>query len=519
MENDINLSNTRKKIGLIAVVIFLIVTMISGATYAYLRWNSNNLFNIRIVTDIGDMGLTFDGGNMTINSLAPAPCTNGTYASKITTTIRRFNTSSYPGYVTFYLKLTSLTYNQGTLTSNDLSHIHFLLSTASNSCLNAVTDYYNNSISGTLDSAQIGSVGVAQSQTTTLSTWTYTLPARSGTNLSTGAITNTYYLYVWLDEDYTFTNYGSNGSQDPMEGLNFTLTWTSDGSIEQGTAPSQYVYAGYIPNGEFVNATSGYYVDKEYRQEQYLYDSYNEVVSLSGVNIFARYKVDKIPYSMWLYTTPASIDSFCGDDPELPNGGNPFTSQSACIDWYSNNAYNYGFSGCAGFGDEECPSAIQDMQDHNLNCRNVATNSWCLERNNPSSNSYYESNVWFTSESDCNDELLGVYGYNTLDEATAAGYTCYNHSGFEYDILDEDIGYVLNGNVYYLVGDVTTDAATVVNSFGTGNCSDYSSTVAICSSSGLTIDIPGWPEYTIYDGDNHLYWIPGNDMNPYYYGG
>ena len=233
-------NNDNKKNVLLIIAVILVGALIAGGTYAYWAWNSNNLVLIgNAYVDTGDMGLTFDaaGVTATIKNLAPAPCTNSTYATKATITLKRYNTSSYPGYVPMTLKLTSFTWKNAkptTGSSGNLKNIKYLVSTSSSACTTAVKGNDNVAISGDLSGITVGSTAnTAQTQTTTLKTWNYTVLPNAGTHLTTGAITETYYLYVWLDSSYEFTNWGSNAVQDPLEGLTFTLQWTM-GTLQEG---------------------------------------------------------------------------------------------------------------------------------------------------------------------------------------------------------------------------------------------------------------------------------------------
>ena len=234
-----NKKDNKNRVGLIAIAFILVAALIAGGTYAYWIWNSNNIAVVGdncIMCDQG-IGLTLNGGTVTVNKLAPAACTHSTYSTKVTTPVSRYNSSPYPAYVTLRLSLTSLTFNHGTLTSADLGYVHYLLSTSSSNCNTAVTGSIPGSasagtaISGTLSGATIGTSGTAKTQTTTLVDWVYKLPPNSGT--SSAPVNETYYLYVWIDPAYSFTNYGSNSIQDPLQDLSFILQWSAASDIQQ----------------------------------------------------------------------------------------------------------------------------------------------------------------------------------------------------------------------------------------------------------------------------------------------
>ena len=220
-----------KKTGLIIVVLLLVLALIAGGTYAYWSWNSNNLITVNMTIDAGTMSLTFNGGgNTTVQKLAPTNCTasgyNTNYVAKFPVTITRANSTTFPGSITFTLQLTSLTWKYAKPSSTDLANVKYILTSSNSLCTTAV-----GGVSGSLTSATVGSTAnTAQTQTKTLSSWTYTIPA----NTASGS--ETYYLYFWIDPGYTFTNWGSNAVQDPLEDLIFTVNWTSNGTIQQAAS-------------------------------------------------------------------------------------------------------------------------------------------------------------------------------------------------------------------------------------------------------------------------------------------
>ena len=204
--------------------VFSFIMLVIGSTLAYWTWTSNNLVAINITTNMGNIGLLFNGGTTTIDNLAPARCTHSTYSNQIPLTIERYNETEYPAMVTLSLKLSSFTWNNAKPTSDDLSHIYFAITNKNNTCDNSFT-------SGTLiNGTTNNTISTAQAQNTTILTWDYILPENSGT--SQNKITENYYLYVWLDPEYTFNNNGNNQIQDPLQDISFTITWDAS-NIEQ----------------------------------------------------------------------------------------------------------------------------------------------------------------------------------------------------------------------------------------------------------------------------------------------
>ncbi len=221
-------TNGNKKNSLLIVALVLVVALIAGGTYAYWTWNSNNLLTANVTIDTGTMTFTLNGGGTTsVGNLAPADCTatgyDTTYVAKFPVTVTRSNTTDFPGTIDVSLQLTSLTWKNAKPTGTQLANVKYILTSSSSLCKTAV-----GSVSGSLSGATIGSTAnTAQTQTTNISTWTYTIPA----NTASGS--QNYYLYFWIDPGYTFTNWGSGLVQDPLEDLKFTVTWTSNGIITQ----------------------------------------------------------------------------------------------------------------------------------------------------------------------------------------------------------------------------------------------------------------------------------------------
>ena len=229
-KNNSKKQEKSNKTGLLIVALLLVLALIAGGTYAYWSWNSNNIVTINTtIGTYGTMGATFNGGTVTINKLAPASCTHSTYSTKITTNLSYYNETPFPGSVTFTLKLTSLTFNHGTLTATALQNVKYALTTSASSCTSNLVTTTNNT--GNLSGATIGTSGTAQTENVKLFDYAFTLPANNGTASSPKSAT-TMYLYFWIDPTYTFTNWGSNSIQDPLQDLSFTVQWSAS-TIQQ----------------------------------------------------------------------------------------------------------------------------------------------------------------------------------------------------------------------------------------------------------------------------------------------
>ena len=213
-----------KNKAVIILIVLSLIFLIIGSTLAYWTWSSNNLVTVNITTNMGGIGLTFNGGTQAVNGLAPAACTHSTYANVIPVTISRYNETGNPAMVDLTLKVTSFTWTHTKPVADDLQYINVALTSSSSSCSNPV-------VSGNLANISVNnSASTAQAQNTELMTWNYVLPANSVTQ--SVPINETYYLYVWLSSEYTYENVGNNVISDPLQDISFTVTWNAS-SIDQ----------------------------------------------------------------------------------------------------------------------------------------------------------------------------------------------------------------------------------------------------------------------------------------------
>lgn len=225
MKKNNKKSKKNNKNSMLIVAIMLVLALVAGGTYAYWGWRGN-IVNYDVTIDTGGMGLTLDGGMGTVKAMAPALCTDSTYANKYAVNIKKYNTTNFAGTTTLTLNLTSFTYTHNKPDSTQLGNIKVALTTSSSSCANPLA-------SGTFASATVSSsAGAAATQTTPIFNWTYTLPAMTGTasNMDTDS---TYYLYVWLDSGYEYWNEGSGVITDPLQDITFNLGWSAS-TIQQG---------------------------------------------------------------------------------------------------------------------------------------------------------------------------------------------------------------------------------------------------------------------------------------------
>ena len=208
----------KKKLIIAIITVIAIIIVVVGATYAYWSWTANNAertpVNLTVGNSAESLSASIDGGTVTISDLAPASsCLNTNYASKSTVVLTYTNQSDTPATVTGNLTVTAFSAPNGTPgATTDLSHLHYALTTNSNSCTaNLIT-------SGTF--VNKGSVG---------SRLFVNQPLQTNIPVNTTNGSKTMYLYVWLDSGYE----NDPSVADPMQDLTFTLTW--DGSISNAT--------------------------------------------------------------------------------------------------------------------------------------------------------------------------------------------------------------------------------------------------------------------------------------------
>lgn len=245
MKNNKNKKENKTTVAIIAAVI-MVIALIAGGTYAYWIWRGN-VASISVTTSIGKIGLTLNGGDGVIGSstsagLAPAACTNSTYASKDAIAISYYNQTDFPARVTLTLTLNSFTWNNGTKpSSSQLGNIKYALSSSSSSCTSLTGDT-NGTLSnnaGTFSAVTVGSTkGTAASPNYKLFDLTFLLPANTGTESSPA--TKTYYLYFWIDAGYAGTNgssttFGSGVIDDPLQGISFQAKWTASDIVQSAT--------------------------------------------------------------------------------------------------------------------------------------------------------------------------------------------------------------------------------------------------------------------------------------------
>ena len=215
----------RDKLIIAIVAVVLIIIVVIGATYAYWQWSSNTAQRTNVSFTVPNsasvMGATLNGGgSSTVSNLAPAACTNGTYAFKKEVTLSYYNQTPSTADIKATLTLSNVSQpHSGTLRLNNL---HYSLTTGTNAG--------NSCTSGTVVAGGSTSAFPAFTNGTKLlnAVTIKTAAANSGTSAS--PLSETYYLWIWIDSGDNGSNTGGTVT-DPMQDLSFTLTWT--GSMVQ----------------------------------------------------------------------------------------------------------------------------------------------------------------------------------------------------------------------------------------------------------------------------------------------
>lgn len=229
---------TRKKISIIIAALLLVVILFGG-TLAYYQWNSANT-NVSFTVSGDGMGASFNGNaTVTTRKLLPSKCGE---AIKEKITISYYNNMQLPATVSIDLsvaknnntssfKIRDLNYKP---TAENLKYLHWAITTSATCTDPADSDTGRTNIanaSGVTPSKSDNFTEFANTFTNLnssiapkIATVSFTTPAGSGSK--TSPLTKTYYLYVWLDQNYTHINKG-NVNSDPLQGLSFTLNWNN----------------------------------------------------------------------------------------------------------------------------------------------------------------------------------------------------------------------------------------------------------------------------------------------------
>ena len=104
----------RNKLIIAIIAVALIVIVVVGATYAYWQWTSNSAQNTAVTFTVPNKDAQLSaslkgGGSTTVNNLAPAACTNSTYAMMKPLLLTYANNTDQTARVKATLTITSWT--------------------------------------------------------------------------------------------------------------------------------------------------------------------------------------------------------------------------------------------------------------------------------------------------------------------------------------------------------------------------------------------------------------------------
>ena len=207
----------RNKIIIAIVAVLLITVAVVGATYAYWSWSTNTtqrtIVNFTVPTQDNQLSASLaGGGTTTVSNLAPAACTNGTYAMKKTLTLTYKNLTTQSAVVKGTLTVSN--WNQPHTGTLRLNNLHYALTTGTAGGDNCNAGTNRTLLAGGANSTFVTSGALIND---------ITLKSNIAANTSSGS--ETYYLWVWLDSNDNGSNSGATVT-DPMQDLTFTLTWT-----------------------------------------------------------------------------------------------------------------------------------------------------------------------------------------------------------------------------------------------------------------------------------------------------
>jgi len=206
----------KNKLIIAIISVMMIIVVVIGATYAYWQWTTNTTqqtaVEFTVPTKDAQLSASLNGGaTTTVSNLAPAACTNATYAMKKAMTLTYKNLTTQTASVK--AKLTVSNWNQPHTGTLRLNKLHYALTRGSDAGGDCTAGTNRTLVAGGSDSSFVTS-GALINNIEILS-----VPA------NTEEDTETYYLWVWIDSSDNGLNTGSTVT-DPMQDLSFTLTWT-----------------------------------------------------------------------------------------------------------------------------------------------------------------------------------------------------------------------------------------------------------------------------------------------------
>lgn len=184
------------------VAVALIIILAGGGTYAWWTWVSANNTVVNITVAGGTY--TLDGGGSITSGKKMAPtdqCNHSTYGIKRTIVAKTTNATTTD--MVAYVQLNPSVFP----TAFKISNLEWVLTTSSSSCTSNIvaSGNFSNVVQGTK----------------------FTLTSFDVPALTTTTLTKTYYLYIWVNEDYSIKNIG-NTVTNSIQDKTFTLQLTGE---------------------------------------------------------------------------------------------------------------------------------------------------------------------------------------------------------------------------------------------------------------------------------------------------
>lgn len=225
-----------KKTIILIIAIVLVIVLLGGGTFAYWQWQTAQNTNVTFTVPGGNAKMTINGGgNITTKNLAPAACTNTTYAIQRKIKVTAENDTTTTMTETIQLKINAFTKGHGSddhfnaakanvrwalVRSNSTQHAASTWNISS--CpTDAVAEKTSETLGTVLKSGTFS--GLSANDIITL----YSKDVAAAATASPGkATTDDYYeLYIWIDSRYEGQSTIDTTVTDPLQDMTLNLSW------------------------------------------------------------------------------------------------------------------------------------------------------------------------------------------------------------------------------------------------------------------------------------------------------
>lgn len=230
-----------KKTIILIIAIVLVIVLLGGGTFAYWQWQTAQNTNVTFTVPGGNAKMTINGGgNITTKNLAPAACTNTTYAIQRKIKVTAENDTTTTMTETIQLKINAFTKGHGSdddfnaakasvrwaLVRSDSTQ-HAKSTWGITSC---PTSQNGNGVVSETTSGTVGTVlkagnfgGLSANDIITL----YSKDVAAAATASPGTKPTDYYyeLYIWIDKFYEGQKTIDTTVTDPLQDMTLNLSW------------------------------------------------------------------------------------------------------------------------------------------------------------------------------------------------------------------------------------------------------------------------------------------------------